>query len=277
MAPEAIVERLRETTRFAVGPAFEVCYALAALTDDKSRSHPGWKASAGRRMPLEFAARFQRVGGTPYVWFMVPDAYPGVAADQPVDEVLAAVRAEAIEPFQHHCLHGLLHYPEHVEALLAGEVDLATVSASVPKAKREWFGHVGLYPFDGASPIARAVASLVRDPEAFRDDLIGLVEDFWTAVFRDTWNGLGPRLRHSVEETERLFAATSFPELADALRLRIEVNTERRYIQAIRGKYRLPIDELETCWILPSTAVPRTSSGEARPRSAALPVPPERA
>jgi DNA-binding transcriptional ArsR family regulator len=243
---------MREAVRFAVGPAFEINYALSVLTDERARIHTGWKRSAGRRLPASFEATYQRLGGHPIVWMMVSDAYPIMPADVSFDEVIAALESVSPEFIRRESLIGLIHYPDHVDELISGSASLAEVVGAIPKEKREWLMHIGMYPYDPASPAVQVVERLLTDPGRFRADLVRLLESFWQLVFRDTWRALQPQMQRSVEESERLFAASTFAELADALRLRIEVDDRGCYLHAIRGSARLPVDVLETCWILPS-------------------------
>ena len=252
MTQTTLEERMRETIRFAVGPAFEINYALSVLTDDHSRIHTSWKRSVRRRLPASFEATYKRVGGHPIVWMMIPDAYPIMPADGSFDEVIAALESVSPEFVQRECLIGLIHFPDHVDELISGSASLAEVVGAIPKEKREWLMHVGMYPHDPASPAVQVVERLLADPGGFRADLVRLLQSFWQLVFRDTWRALRPQMQRSVAESERLFAASTFSELADALRLRIEVNERECYLQAIRGNARLPVDALETCWILPS-------------------------
>ncbi len=243
---------MREAIRFAVGPAFEINYALSVLTDDRARIHAGWKRSAWQRLPGYFAATYQSVGGHPIVWMIASDAYPIMPADVSFDEAIAALESVSPEFVRREGLIGLIHYPDHVDDLISGSASLAEVIGVIPKEKREWLMHVGMYPYDAASPAVRVVERLLADPGGFRADIVTLLKSFWLRVFHDTWTMLRPQMQRSVGETERLFAASTFAELAAALRLRIAGNERERYLQAIRGGDRLPIDDLDTCWILPS-------------------------
>ena len=95
MTQASLQERMREAVRFGVGPAFEINYALAVLTDDDARIHAGWKRSAGRRLPASFLATYQGVGGHPIVWMMASDAYPIMPADVSFDQAIAENDVEA--------------------------------------------------------------------------------------------------------------------------------------------------------------------------------------
>lgn len=252
MNQSRLEERMHETVRFAVGPAFEINYALSVLTDDSARIHTRWKRNAWRRLPASFKATYQRLGGHPIVWMMIADAYPIMPADVSFDEVINALDSVSPEFVRREILVGLIHYPDHVDELISGSATLAEVVSAIPEEKREWLMHVGLYPHDPTSPAVHVVERLLADPSGFRTDLVSLLCSFWQSVFRDTWQLLQSQLQRSMEESERLFAASTFAELASALRLRIEVNERGCFLRAIRGGARLLVDDLETCWIMPS-------------------------
>ncbi len=245
-------QRMESVVRFGIGPAFEINYALSVLTDDRARIHAGWKRSAWKRLPASFKTTYQRLGGHPIVWTISSDAYPILSADVSFDEAIEALESTPPEFIRKEGLIGLLHYPDQVEDLISGSSNLSEVIASIPKEKHEWLMHVGMYPHDLASPAVRTVERLLKDPEGFRADVLTLLKSFWRLVFRDTWKQLKPQMQRSMEESERLFAASSFAEFADALRLRIEVNERGRYLEAVRGGARTLADDLETCWIVPS-------------------------
>ena len=67
MSAASIEHHFKKVTRFGSGPAFELAYALATLTDDSSRIHPQWKQRArgllpaSKRQLLDVAA----LGATP--------------------------------------------------------------------------------------------------------------------------------------------------------------------------------------------------------------------
>lgn len=252
MAQRSLDDHLNAAVRFGIGPAFDLNFALALLTGERGRIHAGWKRRVAPTLPAAVVRAYRRLGGDPLLWLIAADAYPVLPAGLSFDESLAALRSVAPQALQRDCLTGVLHDARRVEALVAGAATLAETIAAIPKRKREWLMHVGLYPFDPNRPAARVLARVRDDPEDFRDRLARLLEAFWHGAFRATWRTLEPMLQRSLDETERLFAASTFAEFADALRLRVEVNERGGYLEAIRGGARLPVDRVETCWVVPS-------------------------
>ncbi len=245
-------DQILQSVRFAVGPAFEINYALAVLTDSGARIHAAWKRGAAQQLPASFKSTYQRVGGHPVVWMIASDLYPVMPANVSFDEAVTGLESVSPELVRREGLIGLIHYPEYVDQLISGSASLPEVLGAMPREKHEWLMHIGMYPYDPASPVIGTVERLLADPEGFRTDLVSLLKSFWHEVFADTWRMLQPQMQRSIEQTERLFAASTFAELAATLRLRIEVNKQGRYLQAVRGGARLPIDDLNQCWILPS-------------------------
>ena len=125
--------RLRRMMRFALSPSFEFFFALAALTDSASTLHSRWQREAGAALSDSFWRKFERLGGWPLLWIVVPDAFPEIPPESSVDEALDSLAQQPIEQFRSHLLTGTLHYEDQARRLIDGEANLAEVMAAVPR------------------------------------------------------------------------------------------------------------------------------------------------
>lgn len=231
--------------RFGVSLLPEVFYALQVHSGRDSRIHPRWKARSleqcpRRRWPIDVPGR---------LWTAIPDALD-LEPTADFAPVLAALETVSIRRFQERILVGMLHQRSAAVRLLDEGAKLHQVVASLPRAKREWLGHVGLYPVDSA--VASTLDRLVRSPEELRADIVEMVRIFWELVFAATWEELRPALEASVERMERLFEDCSFREFLRHTLLPVELHEKRQVLRALRGGYELPLVQIEHCTFTPS-------------------------
>ena len=244
----------RAATRFAVSPLIECCYALAHVCDEQRDDsvHGAWSAAARRRLSPGFWRRFEQIGAWPRVWTVVPDLLQDFAESHPVETL--ATRLEAMEPAElaTQLLAGVLHPLPLARAVVSGELSLHAAVGKAPALHREWLLFAGLYPFDEAAPVSRMLQQAVKAPRRVGQLLAAMLEEFWSTVFNSTWQLVSPQYEHSVARSGRLQAGCTPQRLADELRLRVEINLSKGYLQAVRGGYRLPFSRLGTAWMIPS-------------------------
>ena len=235
----------RPEARFAVSLHPEVFYALQVLSDPKARVHPRWKARASTRFP----ARRRPLALPGALWTAVPDV---LDLDPTTDfsAILAAFEKVPARQLQEGILAGMLHHRSAVMGLLDRGLPLPEVVAALPRAKREWLAHVGLYPIEPR--LAAAFDRLIRSPETFRSAVVETVRGFWDAVFRETWDELVPALQASVSEKEKLYDTSSFREFLRHTLLPVELDEKRRVLRALRGGYELPLADVGRCTFTPS-------------------------
>lgn len=238
--------------RFGISLQFEIFFALQAFTDPRSRLHGAWQEQALGRLPGAFAERFMAIGGCPDLWA----AFPDLLTELPLEPSYEALRADLLavpcREFQLTLLGGLLHDARLAGQLVDGATALPVAIARVPRARHEWLGFIGLYPYQPDAPMAVALERLLVDPEGFRADAVYLIDQFWERVFAPTWQCLQPELQRSLAEKERLFQACSLAEFAQQALLRIHVDERRGAIQAVRGGFEVALAAIDTCYILPS-------------------------
>jgi ArsR family transcriptional regulator len=231
--------------RFCVSLHPEIFYALQVLSDPAGETHSVWRARALRQFPLERWA-IELPGA---LWTAIPDVL-GIGPTSDFGAVVSALERVGDRVFQERFLTGLLHYESAATALLDEKRPLQQVVASLPRIKREWLGHVGLYPLE--PEVEAALGRLLRSPRSFRADIVATVRAFWETTFAETWEELLPALQGSVEEKQRLYERCSFDEFLRHTLLPIEIVQKRNLLRALRGGYELPLAEIKECIFTPS-------------------------
>lgn len=244
----------RAALRFAASPLIECCYALARVCDDAPdvSLHGGWTSAARRRLSPAFWRRLRATASWSRTWCVVPDLLEDFAPEWPVERLASRLRAVRPTDFAIRFLGSVLHPLPLVRRVVARELSLHAAVGKAPAVHREWLLFSGLYPFDPDSPVAQTLQQALDDPRRFGESVAALLEEFWSTVFRDTWQFARPQYARSAAEKARLQVACTPQQLADELRLRVEVNLRRGYLQAVRGGYRLPLSRLGSAWMIPS-------------------------
>jgi ArsR family transcriptional regulator, repressor of sdpIR and other operons len=245
---------LRAATRFAPSPLIECCYALAHVCDEQRDGsvHGAWSTAARRKLSPGFWRRFEQIGAWPKVWAVVPDLLQDFAASCSVEAL--AKHLQAMEPGElaTQLVAGVLHPLPLVRDVVSGKLTLRAAVGKAPVVHREWLLFAGLYPFDEAAPVSRMLHQALEAPRSVGQSLVAMLEEFWSTVFYSTWQLASPQYEQSVAQKARLQAGCAPQRLADELRLRVEINLSKRYLQAVRGGYRLPFSRLATAWMIPS-------------------------
>lgn len=238
---------------FFTGIRFEIFYALQAVTDLDSRIHSVWTKQTRKNLPKEFWKKFDALGGSPFLWPLVPDAIKEMSSSNPTfDEVVVALQALSFEKFQKRILTGVIHSTELVDEIIKKPKDIHEIIGRVPTKKREWLSFIGLYPFDESHPNAKMLFSLLQPTPAFQRNLVDALEVFWKSIFSKTWQQLQPLLNKSSAEKERLFNSCSLSEFVNQSLLRVEVDESKHVIRAARGGYEMPFKSISAAYMIPS-------------------------
>lgn len=231
---------------------FELFFALQLVVDREARLHAAWLSSVRAALPPSFAVAIEALGGSPHLFPLLADVTLGEPKTTTFEQLRAALVAVPEAALQARVLAGALHDRALARRVSGGELELSQAVARVKKAKREWLGFLGLYPARTEAPLARGLTLLIRSPRTFRKHALAAIDTFHRHAFADTWSRLRPELQRSIDEKERLFATCSFGEFARTALLRVEVDDKRHELRAIRGGYRLALDDVRAIEISPS-------------------------
>lgn len=242
----------RRNCKFEVSFRYDLFYSLNVLLDPGSRIHSSWRASSLQILGPEFNKLSSQIGHSWEIWPVLAAILPGPVFNPGFLEIINGIQSLSIVRFQEKIIEGLIHLKGSADLLIKNEEPLKEVLAKVPKPKQEWLSHIGLFPYDSRSPQVIALEKLIKDPEQFRENILGILKIFWKKVFRKLWDKLLPQVQRSLQERERLFHSCSFAEFVKLALLRIEVDERKGALRAIRGGYALRFEDVKNCYFLPS-------------------------
>jgi len=223
----------------------DIFYALQLLSEEGADTHTRWKAQTLERFPLErWPIRLPGV-----LWTAVPDVLE-IEPTTEIGDLVAALEEVPDRILQLRLLTGLLHHESAAIALLDDGEPMERIAASLPRNKREWLAHVGLYPLE--PEIEEALDRLIHSPHTFRSGLVATITEFWQSTFSATWAELLPALKASVEDKILLYEQCSFVEFLRHTLLPIELVPSRKALRALRGGYELPLNQIKECILTPS-------------------------
>jgi len=226
----------------AAGLRYELFYALHGVFG----SGRAWSPSD------ELVALQRQLGGWPEVWLGLVDLPGALEIDCSFDEIVDCLARVPGEDLVRTLVVGMLHSAEVAEGLLAGDLTPDRAIAVLPKTKRQWLAHVGLYPFDRSKPAGQFLETLVRDPEAVRKVALEALDRFWRDWFAGFWRGNETAYRAAARDMARDLGAGDLAAAVSLYRLPVEIDHGTGELCALRGGYRMAIENLTEIRIAPS-------------------------
>lgn len=243
---------IKSNASFAVSLRFELFYSLLVLTDPESRIHKGWKQKSARTLGNSFFNHFESVGGAWQVWPALSTLLPVERSDMNFDQIIEELQALSVDVWKEKLLAAMLHFPDLVESVLKKGQTLKNAINKAPQKKQEWLSFVGLFPYDSSNVLVSSYETLIQNPKKFKKDILLLLQLYWTKVFQKTWSHYLPALKRSVSQKELLFASCSFEEFSREMLLRVELDSGKNIIKAVRGGFQIKEDQIRECIFSPS-------------------------
>ncbi len=197
-----------------IGPRFEIFYALHRLFSPPSPHADRWRKQARSRLESRLVDDATDLAPHTLMWAILADC---------------SLSSERVETFE--------DLTAAIAALPAAELK-ATILAGVPVVR-------------GVDLRAMFEAAL-RDPENYRERLIGVLRAFWTRGFADDFETVRPEL---VRMGRQLTAARAHATQANAgskLGIPIEVDETTETLTAGRSGYAIPLARVGRIVLLPS-------------------------
>lgn len=236
---------------FAVTPRFDVFYALYALTSNAPSVLDPWKEKAIARLPRDFEGLAKQVAPLPIFWPLLADAIQGVPGEVAFEEVLSTIREMRLDDLKRNILSGIFHDRNTVEALVTRKNAQKQILTDEKLPGGELLAHFGLRPYDAGSPAARAINSLLSQPQSYRDHLAQVLQKFWDTGFRRDWAALEPSLRDESFRMRDLQEEGSSAELGRELNLPVTIDDGAKEIRPKSGS-AIAYDRIDRCFIVPS-------------------------
>ncbi len=234
-----------------VTPRFEVFYALHALTSDAPTPLGVWKERASRRLPKGFASAAKRVAPIPIFWPLLADALRGTPGAMTFEEILSTLQSIEGGALRANILGGIFNDSATVDALLNREKTLRQVLTDQNHPDAAILTHFGLRPYSAGSAAVGAMSTLLSEPASYRDDLVGVLRNFWESGFRTDWESLDTTFNRAAARIGSRVEADSMAVIAADLRLPVVFDENSG---ALRTKSGAEVDarRIERCYLVPS-------------------------
>lgn len=178
-----------------VTPRFDIFYALYTLAAETSSPLDEWKEAARRRSSRDLDRIAQRLAPLPIFWPLLADALQGVPGEISFDEIVKVLQQAPPFDLQRDILSGIFHDAATVDTLVSTRRSLKQVLGDEDLHGAELAGHFGLRPYSAESAAVKAIAYLLNEPDAYRNDLVSALRLFWENGFREDWDSIEPQLR----------------------------------------------------------------------------------
>jgi DNA-binding transcriptional ArsR family regulator len=237
---------------FAVTPRFDLFYALYTISNNAPSPLDPWKKRAMLRLPRDFDRVARRVAPLAIFWPLLADALQATIGEMTFDEIISTLREIPAEDLRANVLSGIFHDAGTVQALVTRKKSLRKALTGENLPAGELLTQFGLKPYDATSHAVGAMATLLSDPESFRNELALVIERFWQTGFRRDWLALEAILRaesfrmRDLQEEEQPLA-----ELANELKLPVTLDEQKREVRSKSGS-SIAYDRIDRCYIIPS-------------------------
>jgi DNA-binding transcriptional ArsR family regulator len=236
---------------FAVTPRFDVFYALYTISNNAPSSLDPWKKHAVLRLPRDFDRVARRVAPVPIFWPLFADALQATIGEMTFDEIISALREMPAEDLRANVLSGIFHDAGTVQALVTHNKSLRQALTGEKLPAGELLTQFGLKPYDARSPAVTTMATLLSDPESFRNELALVIERFWQTGFRRDWSALEAILRAESFRMRDLQEEQPLAELANELKLPVTLDDQKKEVRPKSGS-SIAYDRIDRCYIIPS-------------------------
>ncbi len=243
--------QIKNEFNFKLSLRFEIFYGLQTMIDSDSKIHKSWRRESLSSLPKNFFNKYYPLSSAPSIWPIIADTLSVKPIDLSFEQLIEEFKKLDLKSMQQEILLGAIHYPEVVKKAMI-EKDLGLALSKVPKKKQEWLAFIGLYPYQVDAPISESLNLLLKSPEKFRKQCIQILESFWDSSFESTWRRLKLPMQKSLYEKEHLFHSCSLSEFAKTSLLKIDFDSAKRQIKAIRGGATIPYEEVGRSYIFPS-------------------------
>jgi DNA-binding transcriptional ArsR family regulator len=242
--------KLRSLVRVVVTPRFEIFYALRAL-GLTSEYAAAWRNRTTIELSNTLLRAIRRLSPQPVMWALLADSLRDAAPDPDFAQLLDTITSLDDSAFQRAILGGVFHDATLLEAIITGRTTLGD-AVSEQGSGNPLLGLVGLYPFNRSRTATSAFTRIVHKPEAYRVELVTVLERFWSSSFATTWDALEPGMQRLAEMMSAALAGGSVAEFARENRLPALFDDTTSKVASVRGTTSFSYAAIREIYFIPS-------------------------
>jgi DNA-binding transcriptional ArsR family regulator len=224
---------------------------LYTLTSAAPTKLGAWKNRALLRLPRDFERVAKRVAPVPLFWPLLADSIQGILGELSFDEVIAGLRALPASVLKENVLAGIFHDPEIVASLVDGRRTLRQILADDDVGSSSLLTAFGLRPYASGSRAVNGIASLIADADAYRDEIVLILQRFWQTGFRRDWAALEPQLRAAAFRMKERQEHEGFVALTETLNLPVRIDDDARRLVS-KSTPVAAFEKIDRCYLIPS-------------------------
>ena len=232
-----------------VTPRFELFYALQALESSGERL-ADWRREMDQKIPPRLRTSIANVAPSALIWPLIADALrdepPGIGFDQ----MVIALRSMNDTVFQNAVLGGIFKAAGSVEGLISSKATLKRTVAGESKTQERLLSLIGLHPFVAEGASAAVFQQIVSAPQSYREEIVAVIQAFWSAEFSASWKSLDPAMHRSARTIKNEIAKRGFATFSRESKLPIRVDGDS--IVTANGATRVPIRQVVGIHLIPS-------------------------
>jgi DNA-binding transcriptional ArsR family regulator len=184
------------------------------------------------------------------MWPLLADSLREAPPTVSFGAMTEAIRRLDERSFQSFVLGGVFKAPGAVDELVHGTRSLARTVAIEVRTQEKLLTLLGLNPFSKQSAATVAFQRLVSDAAAYRDEVVSVLESFWSSGFGETWALLEPQMNDLAQEMRTAAARRSFAAFAATRNLPVTMENGR--LVTTKGAARTPVKGAAGVYLLPS-------------------------
>ena len=195
-------------------PRFEIFYALHKVFAPANALTDKWRRSARSRLGPRLEGDARNVAPHPLMWAVLADCVLGAKRITSIDDIVDAIETQSVDGLR--------------KTILAGVPD-------VPGAN-----------------LAATFETLLRNPDDYRAQVVGLLHAFWARVFEEDFSAIEPELNRMARQL-RSTSANANPVNAGArIGIPITLDEKSGTLAAGRAGFSVPLARVGRVLVLPS-------------------------
>lgn len=197
-----------------ISPRFEIFYALHKIFAPANALTDRWRKSARSRLGPRLESEAREVAPHPLMWAVLADSVLGAKRITTIGDIIGTIEKQPADGWRQTILDGVPDIP-------------------------------------GAN-LTAAFESLLRNPDDYRSQLVGLLGAFWSRVFAEDFSAIEPELNRLGRQLRSASENAALANSGARIGIPITIDEDTGILAAGRAGYSTPLARVRRVLILPS-------------------------